>query len=230
MNAGRNDFALANGYSRIKNLVDSARKIEEICRNYDENDGIESLSNDDLGAIVFHSEKTALSCRKASENLVNYEEKMCESPSENDAENEDEIQNVRIEFDGKTLRVFTPLTLKRGYNPKNFSTNYMLMSYVSAAISAWKREKMVDLYRVLTPPLVLVIKRRVTTFSHSVYDNDNQENGRISNTIMNALGISDNAVNLSVYSCVECGVPSDQAGMEFILFEKAAFGDHLEEL
>lgn len=230
MSAKSNDFALANGFSRIKNITESARKIEEICKKYDENDGVESLSNDDLCAIVFHSEKTAVSCRKASEFLVNPSEKMSELPSETDAENGDELSQIHINFDGKTLRIFTPLTLKRGYNPKNFSANYTLMSYVSAAISAWRREKMVDLYRAVSPPLVLVIKRRIASFNHYVYDNDNQENGRIANVIMNALGISDNAVNLSVYSCVENGVPDEYTGMEFILFEKADLADHLNEL
>lgn len=230
MSAIRHDFDLASGYSRVKEIKNSARKIEEICGKYGDDDGLGSLSSDDLCAIVFHSEKSAISCRKASENLSSPVEKMSDSPSENYPDSENILREIKISFDGRTFRVFTPLTLKRGYNSRNFSANYTLMSYVTAKISAWRNEKMVDLYRAIEPPLVLVIKRKVSSFNHAVYDNDNQENGRIANAIMNALGVSDNALNLSVYSCAECGVPSDQVGMEFIVFAKAAISDHVDEL
>lgn len=230
MSAIRHEFDLASGYSRVKEIENSARKIEEICRKYDDDDGLGSLNKDDLCAIVFHSEKSAISCRKASENLSFSDEKMSDSPLEKHPGADDFLSEIRIDFDGKTFRVFTPLTLKRGYNSRNFGANYTLMSYVTAKISAWRNEKMVDLYRAIEPPLVLVIKRKVSSFNHAVYDNDNQENGRIANAIMNALGVSDNALNLSVYSCVECGVPSNQVGMEFIVFAKAAISDHVDEL
>ena len=229
MNFDQRSFTLATEYKSIRELKNAASKIESICAesgSESESKPISFLSENDLDEIIFLSEKSAVSCRKMKEILKQNDDGFAIDSDENPIRNYAKTAlNVRVNFDGKMLRITTPYTFRNKYSRANQQANLLLQLYVRDALNRWKEENNFDLYRALTPPLVLVIKRRTVSDARSVADNDNIENGRIANTIMNALGVSDNWQNLSLYSCVERVTDSDSAGMEFTVLEKRAFFD-----
>lgn len=222
-------FMFAYEHWSIKELEKSAEKIADICKSYgaeNEDKSLGLMSENDLDEVIFRSEKAAVSCRKIKEIRAMNDEVLIESDEENKNAFHDTSAEIRVEFDGKILKIMTPYTFKNKYEKANHQANYLLQLYVRNALIRWQKENSVDLFHALTPPLILEIKRKTLSKTRSVADNDNIENGRITNTIMNVLGVSDNWHNMSLYSCVEPVNDPDDGGMEFIIAEKETFFAH----
>jgi hypothetical protein len=106
--------------------------------------------------------------------------------------------------------------------------NYILMNYVRAALIRWQEENGADLFQTLKPPLTVMIIRKGPAYDRQkICDNDNLENGRIVNEIMEALGCSDNAMVLDLYSCFRITEDAEDFGMEFVVFPREDFARSL---
>lgn len=229
MSADEHCYTLATEYKSIKELKNSAAKIEAICEKYcgeSESKPINFMTSDDLDEVIFCSEKSAVSCRKMKE----LQAQNCDyfSPETDVISFEDRVRyqiKVDVDFDGKVLKISTPFTFKNKYNRIHDQANYILQLYIRDALNRWQKDHNFDLFRAIAPPLVLVILRRTPSKVRNIADNDNIETGRISNTIMNALGVSDNWQNLSVYSLVQRTDNPDDAGMVFLIMGQGAFFD-----
>lgn len=220
-------FVLATEYKSIKELKSAASKIEAICDKYgseNENKPLSFMASDDIDEAIFYSEKSAVSCRKMKELQAHECDNL--SPETYVISSKDRLRypgNVTVDFDGKILKIRTPFTFKNKYNRIHDQANFLLHLYIRDALIQWKNEHAFNLYRAITPPLVLVILRKTVSETRNAADNDNIESGRIANTIMNALCISDNWQNLSIYSTVQLADDPDDAGMVFMLMEQTQF-------
>lgn len=128
----------------------------------------------------------------------------------------------QVLYDGDSLIVKTPLTVKRGLKKSSLKKNYQIFEYVYAAIKKWKKENpTIDL---CTNPnftneiLVLIIKRKAIKYSASHHcNNDHIENHTIQNVICASLGIQDHCNKVDNYLCFRQVDSAEDIGMEFIL-------------
>lgn len=222
----KKSYDLSSYFNNVNGIASGISNINESLDGYDRFDTLDKLSSDDLDNIVYRSEKIALSCRY----FLEKKEKEYEEFSENLDGLFNKNNPVSISYSNKTLRVFTPHTLKRMYRDDSLKENYTLMNYVKAALREYENENKLDLFRTINSPLILIIKRKSTEWNRmKICDNDNLENGRIVNEIINALGYSDNALMMNVYSCFEKVNDEKDAGMEFIIFAKSDISEHLND-
>ena len=222
----KKSYDLSSYFNNVNGIASGISNINESLDSYDRFDTLDKLSANDLDNIVYRSEKIALSCRyfleKKEKEYEEFSEKLDGLFNKNNP--------VSISYSNKTLRVFTPHTLKRMYRDDSLKENYTLMNYVKAALREYENENKLDLFRIVNSPLILIIKRKSTEWNRmKICDNDNLENGRIVNEVINALGYSDNALMMNVYSCFEKVSDEKDAGMEFIVFAKSDISEHLND-
>jgi hypothetical protein len=200
-----------NGF--IKELKDIGSKYQEVIelRDYDYND---------LTDMLYETERMSLILRKSlnekqrgdviyySKNNEGKVEKVEQFLKEN-AKKDDLISAkicmenypVKFDFDGKIIKIFTPLTFKRGYRKENFLGNYFLSTYLENAIYQWQNDKKLSLYKTIQAPYIIVMKRTDLEFSiEKICDADNAENQRLINSITRAFGLPDNRQFMSLYS------------------------------
>lgn len=211
----------------VNGINESAGKIQRSLLGTDPDLNLENVSINDLDEIVHNSENIALSCRQAIEAKEYREEdyfdeeyvKICTKDNP-----------VTISSNDNVLRIKTPMTFKRMHRDGSIAENYLLMNYVSAAIKQYTTAHE-DIFSSADIPLVAVIKRISNQFnSNKICDNDNLENGRIINTIMNAFGYSDNAMVMDIYSCFRLCRNIDDVGTEFIIAPYSKIHYLIEEL
>ena len=211
----------------LRDAQNCIRKMSRITAGYEEEKRLKELSFDELDLLIYLAEKLALSCR----NIVEIKEKTKEDPAAGRTVFETENHGVTVEFDEKTLRIRTPFTFKRFYRDGSLKENYILMNYVRAGIKRWQNEHHTDLFYALRPPLTMLILRKGPSYERSkICDNDNLENGRIVNEIVEALGCSDNALCLDLFSGFRIVRDEKDYGMEFVLFSSNELKEHLDEL
>ena len=233
-----NSYNLNSALTNVDQISRATERINDAFGGFDRYEELSNTSYDALDSVIYEAEKIALSCRRSLENI---------SKTDKDYENfgpifpqkDDEIlstfdQNtalfyngkypVNIEFTNGILKISTPLTFKRFYRKGNLKENYVLMVYVRNALIRWQKENYFDLYRSIETPMVLSIVRKTPNKKISgICDCDNMENNRIANEILDALGNTDNALVLSVFSTLVVTNDPDDYGMEFILCSKADF-------
>ena len=221
-NLGQNMFNtkcydLSSKYNDITSIQKSIEIVLNITEKYNKFDTIETMSFDEIDNIIYRLEKGALSCRSALENKKNI--------NIIDDINIDMIHKynnyVAVDFKDNCLKITSPFTFKRAYRDNSLKENYILMNYIKAALTEWENNNKMSIFRSLKAPLIAMIVRKNTTFDRTkICDNDNMENGRIINEIMNALGYSDNAKTLSIYSTFKIVENESECGMDFIIFSK----------
>ena len=211
----------------IKEIATTLTVCERILKRHSQFETLTELSEDELDEIIYRTEKTALSCRSAWER----KEKDPLQEADGDIEETDDCHGVSVDFDGRALRVRTPFTFKRFYRDGSMKENFILMNYVRAALRKWQEEHGTELYRVLKPPLTVMIIRKGPVYDRrKICDNDNLENGRIVNEIMEALGMSDNAMVLDLYSCFRVEEDMDDFGMEFIVCSRSENAEYIRNI
>ena len=210
-------FEMKKPYRKIKDLDQAVNRLEKVLLDYGDQSSLNDLEISELSSIIYTSEKIALSCRQAIEEKEIVDE---------DYYDEDYLKNcvmnlpADVEFSDGILRVKTPLTFKRMYRDDSLKENYILMNYVGAALANFASVN-TDIYRMIKTPLIAIIKRTSFVFSQNkICDNDNLENGRIINRIMSALGYSDNANIMDVYSCFRTCEKESDSGTEFIFVQR----------
>lgn len=189
-----------------------------------------------LDEVIFIAENISVSARKILEGIEKDERfldkkgallssEKIKSPDRNERYEAAVMKKkhpVSVTYHDGKLIIKTPYTFKRFYKNRTLKENYLLMFYIRAALIDWQNETKFDLFQAIETPAVLTIKRKIARWKpNELCDNDNMENGRIANEIVDALGYSDNVMTLSVFSCVEI---SEDAGMEFIICSEADFG------
>ena len=217
-------YDMSSKYTDVTSIRKSVETIVNTTNKYDKFDAIETMSIDDIDNIIYRSEKVALSCRSALENINNPILEL-----KNDSflcENND---YVTIKMEDDLLKISTPFTFKRSYRDNSLKENYIMMNYVKAALKKWENDNRKSIFRLLKSPLIAMIIRKNITFDRTkICDNDNLENGRIINEIMNSLGYSDNAITLSIYSSFKIIHDVNECGMDFIIFPKKDICAHLD--
>ena len=122
------------------------------------------------------------------------------------------------------------VTFPEDYHEESLKGNYLLMNYVEIALQEYI-EKNGPLFDKVEAPLVAIVKRTSNSYSkNNICDNDNIENGRIINTIMSALGYSDNPLMMDIYSCFRICKNVEEAKMEFIFTSYDKFKLIINEL
>ena len=212
-------------YKKIKDLDQAVNRLEKILLDYGDQSSLNDLEITELSSIIYNTEKIALSCRQAIEEKEIVDE---------DYYDEDYLKNcimnlpIDVDYSNEILKIKTPLTFKRMYRDGSIKENYILMNYVKAALSNYSTTNK-ELYHSVNVPLVAIIKRISTSFSPTkICDNDNLENGRIINEVMSALGYSDNANVMDIYSCFRLCEDENESGTEFIFVKKDNFNDVFE--
>ena len=220
---------LINVKKRIVKIDELSRAVAHMQRQFidkDSEDDVVSLPTPELNEIVYEGERIALSCRQAIEE------------KEDDG---DEMANERIvipktnipvdvQYINGILRVQTPLTLRRMFHDSALKQSYLLKNYVEIALNEYI-EKNGPLFDKVEVPLVAIVKRTSNSYSkNNICDNDNIENGRIINTIMSALGYSDNPLMMDIYSCFRICKNVEEAKMEFIFTSYDKFKLIINEL
>ena len=220
------DENLTQGY-----LLNRLQEAERILAAYPKNTHFSDFRYDDITDLLYCGELLQESCRKIlaeydfGNNLIFIKED--EATVESEAvtiavESEyDAFHNfpVEVKFNGSMLFIYTPLTFKRGYRKDNFMSNYLLSHYLEAAIHKWQKDNDINLSGRIRSPATMVMKRKAERFSIAKFcDADNLENQRIINSMTRALGVSDNAYNLSLYSTFELLQKEEKAGTYFYIF------------
>ena len=212
-------------YKKIKDLDQAVNRLEKILLDYGDQSSLNDLEITELSSIIYNTEKIALSCRQAIEEKEIVDE---------DYYDEDYLKNcimnlpIDVDYTNEILKIKTPLTFKRMYRDGSIKENYILMNYVKAALANYSTTNK-ELYHSVNVPLVAIIKRISTSFSpNKICDNDNLENGRIINEVMSALGYSDNANVMDIYSCFRLCEDENESGTEFIFVKKDNFKDVFE--
>lgn len=218
-------FDMKKPYKKIKDLDQAVNRLEKILLDYGDQSSLNDLEIAELSSIIYNTEKIALSCRQAIEEKEIVDE---------DYYDEDYLKNcimnlpIDVDYTNEILKIKTPLTFKRMYRDGSIKENYILMNYVKAALSNYSTTNK-ELYHSVNVPLVAIIKRISTSFSPTkICDNDNLENGRIINEVMSALGYSDNANVMDIYSCFRLCEDENESGTEFIFVKKDNFKDVFE--
>lgn len=133
---------------------------------------------------------------------------------------------IRISFDNRTLRVFTPLTFNRG-----IPDSFILAESVRKELQKYQKNNGLSLFWKLKPPLTVVLLRKALKYSSRLKDNDNMETGRIINVIFPELGLSDNCMLVpDIHSGFRIIDNPCEEGMEFIIFSQADGKLHFNEL
>ena len=218
---------IKNRITNIDGINKSIGRMQRFLFGKDQETDLTSLPINELDEVVYNSEKIALSCRQAIE-IKEYRE---EDYFDEDYEKISLKDNpVSVNYDGEILRIKTPMTFKRMYRDGSLKENYMLMNYVDIALKDYV-ERHQSLFEGVKIPLVAIIKRTSDGFSSTkICDNDNLENGRIINKIMSALGHSDNAMVMDIYSCFRVCKTEEEIGTEFIIVPFDKFKVVFDEL
>jgi len=202
----------------IKNHINTISKILE---QYSDDTLLTDYTLEEISTLIYEAERIALNCRASCEDIEKvrgtyFDESIVPTCLANNP--------CSVSFDGNSLIVKSPMTLKKGgsSNPDNLKQNYTIMTYVSLALSLWKRQHPeVDMFMqegFTNGNLVCIIKRCAVKFNPTIHaDNDNLENGRIINTMCSALGVSDNCNVLDLYSKFAKVDKKDEEGTEFII-------------
>lgn len=220
---------------------------------------LDELSPEELSNLIYRFEKAALSCRKALTmkglpsnlgmcgnnyddlsipsdlKLVSDKHGLYSSDTKTFYKPETWKTNyenlVRVSYKDNVLKVTTPATFKRFKIDNSLKENYVLMNYVQACLNSWASQNNIDLFHLIPSPCTALIIRKMTKFNRiKICDNDNMENGRIINTIFEALGYSDNALNMDLYSCFRLCNTEEECGMEFVIIPRNDVTNIIEKL
>lgn len=233
-----NSYNLNSAFTKTEQILKATDRIKSAVGGFNSSEEIEKLSYDTLDEVIYEAEKISISCRKNLA-LVTPTESDFENfgsvlPFEIDSKIDRNVSNdaaflerkypVNINFTNGILKISTPLTFKRFYRDGNLKENYTLMVYIRNALIRWQKENNFDLFHSIEAPMVMTIARKIPTKKVSgICDCDNLENNRIANEIMDALGNTDNALVLSVYSTLVITGDKNNVGMDFILCSKPDF-------
>ena len=221
---------MINVKKRIVSIDELSHAVAHMQRQFIDKDSDENLASlpiSELSEIVYEGEKIALSCRQAMEEK-GYEkgDYIIKEYQEISTKN----IPVDVQYINGILRVRTPLTFKRMYRDGSLKENYMLMNYVEAALKEYI-ERNGSLFDKVDIPLVAIIKRTSNSYdTNKICDNDNLENGRIVNSIMSAIGYSDNPMIMDIYSCFRVCKNIEEAKTEFIFTSYDKFKLIINEL
>ena len=218
-------------YSTVKETRQTLKSVDNIFLNYNEDCSYKDCEFDDMKQALYRLEKLALSLRNGMIECTCNGAKAWAMKQDYD----DYVRNicfadlpVSVNFDGKTLRVKTPITLKRS-NAKakeNLRQNYNLQEYVRLALEKWQEENG-SIFHKIKSPYVILVKRIGDEYAKDQCDNDNFEGGRIINMITSTVGYSDNASVCDMYFTWKQG---SEPGSEFVMFAKSDLPFHLAEL
>ncbi len=233
-------------YLSVSDARENLKKIKEILDSYQGKIELFALDDKDLTEILYESEMLSAAVRKSiaaeketkllfidkdktSGTIVKEKEFLKENGLMFKSQIEEKTravfgekeQQIEVDFDGKILSVYSPLTFKRGYQKKNFICNYLLANMVEETLRKYEKENGLSFYKQIEPPFVCVMIRKDYCFSiNTVCDGDNLENQKIINTITKALSLPDNAENMDLYSSWVKADPDEKEGMYFRIMSK----------
>ncbi len=243
---------------RYLSVADARENVKRILTALDPYQGrmeLFSLSRQDLSEILYENEMLSASIRKAmaaeserkllfidkekkegtlvkerdflEENNLRFAKQIEEKKKEYFGENGIQID---VDFDEKTLSVYSPLTFKRAYRKSNFICNYLLANQIEEALRQYEKDNKISFYKMTEPPYVCVMIRKNYRFSiNAVCDGDNLENQKIINTLSKALSIPDNGENMELYSKWQKARPDEKEGMYFKIMSKKNLLSYLQE-
>ena len=243
---------------RYLSVADARENVKRILTTLDPYQGrmeLFSLSRQDLSEILYENEMLSASIRKAmaaeseakllfidkkkkegalvkekdflEENNLRFAKQIEEKKKEHFGENGIQID---VDFDGKTLSVYSPLTFKRAYRKSNFICNYLLANQIEETLRQYEKDNNISFYKMIEPPYVCVMIRKNYRFSiNAVCDGDNLENQKIINTLSKALSIPDNGENMELYSKWQKARPDEKEGMYFKIMSKKNLLSYLQE-
>ncbi|MBQ9037214.1 MAG: hypothetical protein IJ115_07165 [Erysipelotrichaceae bacterium] len=232
--------SLKDEYLYVSSLLKSIREYNRLLEEYNPNTHLSQVKYDDLCQLLYNCELMSLRIRKTlseydfGEQLLFTEEKQAEViplerwktvenyfPGNNYEGLGFEDYPVKIDYCDGLLTVHTPLTFKRGYKKGYFMTNYLLASYLEGEIRRWMEANSDTLLGKIDAPTYIIMKRKTVQFNlNKTCDNDNLENQRIINTITRALGIEDNARNITLVSSFQEVNRGSEEGMTFYVFSR----------
>lgn len=196
-------------------------KIGDFLSPYDDSTPASEIDPEDLNEALYRSELFAVSCRNAMEEDERNDADLMNSDSLMLSEDVP-AEIVSVNYFDHLLQIETPLTFFRFTKTKKDPRNYMIGTYIKAGIIKWQKEHQFDLSEAMDPPLVCaIIRHSPDSKIRRLCDNDNLENGRIVNEIVNALGQSDNPAVLDLISCVRPAEKKGRYGMEFLVFPRS---------
>lgn len=232
--------SLKDEYLYVSSLLKFIKEDNRLLEEYNPNTHLSQIKYDDLSQLLYSFELMALRIRKTlaeydfGEQLLFTDEKKADIvpleqwktvenyfPGNNSEGLGLEDYPVKIDYCDGLLTVHTPLTFKRGYKKGYFMTNYLLSSYLEAEISKWVNDNENMLLGIIEAPAYIIMKRKTVQFNlNKTCDNDNLENQRIINTITRALGIEDNARNITLVSSFQEVNRDSEEGMTFYVFSR----------
>ena len=167
-------------------------------------------------------------CELSAQQIRSYlEYSSLKLPEKYKVRNAEELPSpVRVDFSGNTLRIETPLTFNRG-----IPDSYVLADSVRKVLQKYQKDFNKPLFWKLKPPLMILIKRKAQKYTSRFRDNDNMETGRIINTMMTELGLSDNCMLVTdVLSSFQLVSSPEDEGVEFLVFPKSEVRNHYDDL
>lgn len=212
--------------NEIYNIVRPIEKVDSITKNINSiqeilsgNEELSELTYDELNSLVYVCEKVALSARNAIEKYGKTEE-INSTTDEYDFK----TNPVKVKLNDNILQIKCPFTFKRFYKKQNIKENYLFMNYIKSALKTWAKMNKKDLKTLFKNQLSVLIIRTGNHYNRTkICDNDNLENGRIINEIFDAIGYSDNAKQMDLYSCFRENSNTKEYGMTFIVCNRSDF-------
>lgn len=206
-----------------KNIINDFNIMSSILDANSDKD-LYAFSLFELDTLLYIFELNALSTRSAIQEKFEHDtsEFIRESKYIKDNKLSSELfkKNIPVEINyekNRMLEVFTPLTIKRGYEYKYSKENFTLCDYVHIRFEEWVQSNPdIDLTKDLTKPYTVFVIRRVNQVTRKVCDPDNLETGRIINEIFaNRLLQSDNAANVRIINDCEVVKTKEECGTLF---------------
>ena len=132
---------------------------------------------------------------------------------------------VDIIYADHIIRIFVPMTLRR-----NISKRKRLGIFTKYKLYEYEKTQGIDFSEEMSFPVSVFVYRHVKKISIKDFDNDNNEDTSIINSIFEVLGHSDNPQNMRTYTnAVKEVGPDGTQGVEFIICPQEAAGEIIRE-
>ena len=200
-----------DGTNSINDLKNKTENSLKILKRHLQNAPIDVLDSSEINDLLKNYESSALALRYVSQQKheayaddSSIDVGTCDYP-------------IDINYGNKILKIKMPLSVYRDRN-----TSHFLSAYVSAALTIWKQNHPETSFLFeMKPPFSVVILRVSTEWNaRLIRDHDNLENGRVINSIFDAMCFSDNALNADLYSAFRISKEKSDVGMYVFVFPR----------
>ena len=131
---------------------------------------------------------------------------------------------VDVSYDDAVLRIFVPLTLRRINSKRN-----RIGVFVKHKMFAYEKENGIRFSKAIPHPLSILVIRHVKKVTVNTFDNNNNEDGAIINSLFEVFGYSDNPRYMRSYTNGVKEVGEDGiTGVEFVVCPQSMAGTVIE--